>query len=641
MQNFEPSSQPITLRIQPGFFSESGDRDLVNRWKDGNRVRFKNGLPEKFGGWERATITGAAMRGIDRREHEWNSLDGQPWIAQGTSRKLFLINRNIRYDITPVRRSITLTDPFTTASGLTTVTVLDLLHGAETGDFVRFGSATAVGGITIDGEYMVSVINGNQYTITAAAVATGTATGGGAVTADYDINIGLDTGGIAHGWGTCLYGRGTFGTRRGDCSGILAGPRLWSLDDFGEDLLASPRGGALYWWDRSLGPTSRAVLVETAPQTIERMLVSPSGDQVIALGAFDNVAGSPDKMLVRTSDLGTFADWDLPLDVDAAAASNIFDERLTHGSRILTGFKTNGGVLIETDKATYLMRADATNVYVIGDPVATENTSVGPNAGVDVNGTAYWMAQNKIMSFDGVQQEIPCPVWGYVFDNEAAAVQFDALLTEGSDYLITEGGDFIALDSSGEGGGFNRDQADKVYCYYNQKGDEVTWLYPCASSQENNRYLCYNRTERIFYYGTLERTAMSTGGLAYSLPYGSAPTGELFLHEGVPDADGEVMNEFVESWDMQIGDGLQATHISLYVPDFKRWTGTMRLQLKVKDRPRQILYTVSTYDMTDDTIEQGVRVAGRQIAVRFGSTTLGSSWRMAPGSFYGQPDASR
>lgn len=610
MQVFDASAKPITLRVQPGFFSETGDRDAVGRWKTGDRVRFKNGLPEKMGGWEAATITGSTVSGVDRREHEWTSLDGQPWIAQGTSKKLYIINRGVRYDITPVRRSVSLTDPFTTTTGSAVVTVLDLLHGAETGDSVRFAGFAAVSGITISGEYAITVLNGNQYTITHTAPAAGNVTGGGAGTADYDINIGLDTATIAHGWGTCTFGTGTYGTRRGNCSAIILGPRLWSLDSFGEDLLASPRGGALYWWDRSLGPGSRAVLVETAPPTIERMLVSPSGDQVIALGAFDSVGGSPDKMFIRTSALGTFADWDIPLDPDVD--TTIFEERLTNGSRILTGFKTNGGVLIETDKASYLMRSDATNIYAIGDPVATENTACGPNAGIDVNGTAYWMAEDKIMSFDGVQQEIPCDVWGFVFDNEAATP------------------------------GFNRDQRDKVYSYYNKRGDEVTFLYPSRDSIEIDRYLCFNRTLRVWYYGSMSRTAMSTGGIAYSLPYGSAPDGTLFLHEGVPDAAGAPLGEFIESWDMQIGDGLEATHLALFVPDFKRWTGTMRMTLKAFDKPRQVAPTYSSvYDMVDTTLEQGVHFAARMIVVRFESTTLGASWRMAPGSFYGQPDAQR
>lgn len=603
---------PFRLKLEPGFFTEDSDRNAENRWKDGNLVRFKDGRPEKFGGWEEAVITGETLQGIDRREHEWTSLDGQPWIAQGTSKKLYIINRGIRYDITPVRRSVSLTDPFTTVLGDATVTVTDPLHGAETGDFVRFTGATAVGGLTIDGEYVVTVLNGNTYTIEAAGPASSAATGGGTVFADYDINIGGDSAAQAHGYGTCLYGRGTWGTRRGDCSAIITPLRVWSLDNFGEDLLASPRGGALYWWDRSLGPGTRAVVIETAPQSIERMLVSPSGDQIIALGASD-FNGAPDKMLIRTSDTGSIVDWVQPDDLDAE--NNVFDERLSNGSRIITGTKTRGGVLVNTDKMSYIMRADPTNIWAI-EELAAQNAPAGPNATLDVNGTAYWMAQKKFATFDGVQVELPCEVWGYIFDNEAAA--------------------------EGKTPGFNLAQADKVYAYYNDKGDEATWFYPSFESDENDRYVCFNTTQRIWYYGSLARTAMSTGGLAYSLPYGSAPTGELFLHEGVRDADGEIMGEYIESYDMMIGEGEFASHISMFEPDFKRWVGTMRLTLKTKDTPNQATYGLTAnYDMLDTITEQGTFIAGRQMAVRFSSITLGSTWRMAAGTFYGQPDAGR
>ncbi len=366
------------------------------------------------------------------------------------------------------------------------------------------------------------------------------------------------------------------------------------------------------------------------------MLVSPSGDQVIALGAAD-FNGAPDKMLIRTSDTGSIVDWVQPVDLDAE--NNTFDERLSNGSRIITGTKTRGGVLINTDKMSYIMRPDPTNIWVI-EELAAQNAPVGPNATLDVNGVAMWMAQKKFISFSGVQEEMPCEVWGFVFDNEAAA--------------------------EGKSPGFDLSQADKVYAYYNDKGDEATWFYPSFAPsrllteagepiltesgdfiildevKENDRYVCYNTTQRIWYYGELSRTAMSTGGIAYSLPYGSDPAGTLFLHEGVRDADGEVMGEFIESYDIMIGEGEFASHISLFVPDFKRWVGTMRLTLKTKDTPNQATYGLTAdYDMLDTTTEQGTFVAGRQMAVRFSSTTLGSTWRMAAGTFYGQQDAGR
>lgn len=608
MENTSPSAKPFKLRFKPGFFSEATDTDAEGRWKTGDLVRFKNGLPEKFGGWEEATITGADLEGVDRREHEWTSLDGQAWIAQGTNRKLYLVNRGIRYDITPERRSITLTDPFTTVDTSAVVTVTDALHGAETGDFVRFEGASAVAGITISGEYQITVVNGNSYTITHSAPANANTTGGGSVVASYDINSGPVDAEQAHGWGTCTYGTGTYGTRRGDCSAIIIPPRIWSLDNFGEDLLASPRGGALYHWDRTQGPGTRAVLVPTAPQTIERMLVSPSGDQVVALGAQDSLTGSADKMLVRTSDTGSFIDWEEPADIEDE--NNVFEDRLSDGSRIITGTKTRTGIIVHTDTMSYLMRPDVNTVWDL-EPLGAKNVPVGPNAAVDVNGTEYVMAKDKFVAFDGVKQEIPCDVWGFIFDNEDDTP------------------------------GINLEQGDKVYGYYNDKGDEVTWFYPSRDSTENDRYVCLNIGQRCWYYGALSRTAMSTGGIAYSLPYGSAPSGELFIHEGVPDADGETMDEFIESWDMQIGDGSVAQHLCMFIPDFKRWVGTMRLTMKTKDRPQQAAYVTQTYDMLATVTEQGIRVCGRQLAVRLGTTTVGSSWRMGSPSIIGQPDGAR
>lgn len=600
---------PVRLAFQPGFFSEAADVDAVNRWKDGNRVRFKNGLPEKFGGWEEEELTGAPMYGVDRREHEWTSLDGQPWVAIGTSRKLYVVNRGVRYDITPIRRSTTLSDPFTTTDGDATVLVTDVLHGAQTGDFVRFTGASAVGGLTLEGEYEITVINGTQYTIEAGSPANADATGGGAVAAEYDINTGNADAAQAHGWGTCTYGTGTWGTRRGDCSAIILPPRIWSLDNFGEDLLASPRGGALYWWDRSLGPTSRAVLIETAPQTIEVMLVSPSGDQIIALGAFDNVAGSPDKMLVRTSDTGSIVDWEEPLDLDEE--NNVFSERLSNGSRIISGTKTRRGVRVCTDKQSYMMLPDATEVWDI-EPIAQQNPPAGPNAEIDVNGVTYSMTADGFIKFDGVQDDLPCDVWGYIFDQEDDTP------------------------------GLNLGQLDKIYAYYNSQFDEVMWLYPSRDSIENDRYVCFQIGSRIWYYGSIARTAMSTGGIAYSGPYGSAPDGTFYRHEVGVDADGAAMNEYIESFDMRIADGAVATHLNLFIPNFKRWTGVMRMILKTKNSPQDAApVRTKTYDMPDTTKAQGIRAAGRQLAVRFGTTTVGTSWRMGVGQFTGQPDAER
>lgn len=640
------NAEPVELSLAPGFFSEQTDRGAKGRWKDGNRVRFKDSLPQKLGGWAEALISGAAVEGIDRAEWEWASLDGQPWIAQGTNSKLYLINRGIRYDITPLRRAVTLTNPFTTTSGSAIVSVEDADHGAEQGDFVRFSGATAVGGLTIDGEYQITAVqDGSHYTITASSPASSSATGGGSVMVEYDINVGLESASQAHGWGTCTYGTGTYGTRRGNCSGLTLPLRIWSLDNFGEDLIASPRGGAVYWWDRTTGPTSRAVLLPDAPRTNERVLISDSGDQIICLGAYDEVAASSDKMFIRVGAVGSLTEFTITDDEE----NTVFEERLSTGSYIIDGKRTRSGIFIQTDTAQYLMQPDPDQIFRIGK-IGQGNSTMGPNATVDVDGTIYTMAHNKFMTFDGVYREIPCPVWGRVFDAESFSPD-----PSDDEFLIQNGIDV--------------EQGDKVYCFLNKGFSEVWWFYPSPGGairvtvpeeervttarevravlgidSENDRYVIFNYSENLWYYGVIERTAMSTGGLSYGkdVPFGSDPRGAFWLHETGED-DGDLpMAEYIESFDVQMGEGKQSMHVSQFIPDMKRLAGTMQITLKAKSRPQGTAYKIfGPYSFTADTGLVGVRAAGRQMAVRFSTADLGTDWRLGDGTFETQPDAER
>lgn len=610
------SFETVPLNVEPGFFSEGTPRGVKGHWKDGNRVRFKNGLPQKIGGWSAQSISNTllptqAFKGVDRKELEWTALDGTKWLAQGTSKKLYLVTNNVRYDITPVRRNLTLgANPFATVNGQPTVTVTDALHDANVGDFVRFSGATVVATLTISGEYVIaSVIDGNSYTITASGNANATTTGGGsAVIAQYDINIGFDSATQANGYGTCGYGQGTYGTRRGACSSLTLALRTWSLDNFGEDLLACPRGGAVYWWDRTTGPLARAQLLDQAPPTNQYMLVSDSGDQIICLGAYDNVAGASDPMLVRVGAPDSLTVFVL----DAADTNAVFDERLSTGSYIIMGLRSRNGILIFTDKAQYLMQPDLNEGFRIGK-IAEGSSILGPNAAIEVDGTVYGMGKNRFVAFDGVYQEIPCPVWGLLFDNTDAATP-----------------------------GLNASQADKVYCWYNKNFSEIWWHYPSSASSENDRYVIFNVAERLWYFGAIVRTAGTTGGTVYTVPYACDSAGVIYLHETGVDDNGAAMNEYIESWDLQLGEGKASQDVCNYVPDFKRITGNLQLTLKCKDRPQQAAYvTYGPYTFTNTSTLVGTRATGRQMAVRIGSTVTGTNWRMGAGSFMIQPNYER
>lgn len=630
------STDRVDLNLQPGFFSESSPRGATGRWKTGDRVRFKNGRPMKMGGWLQPLIDGATFQGIDRREWEWTSLDGQPWIAQGTSKKLYITSRGVRYDITPIRDAASLTNPFTTTAGSANVLVTDADHGAQLGDFVHFSGATAVGGLTIDGEYeIVGITDNNAYTITAAGVATLGAVGGGSVAAQYEVSIGLDSASQAEGWGTCAWSTGPWDVRRPGCSSVVLPLRIWSLDNFGEDLIASPRGGGIYWWDRTTGPNSRAVLLENAPRTNEHVLVSNSGDQIIALGAFDELANSPNKMLVRTSAVGSLTIWEL--DDNDPETETVFEEVLSTGSRIVMGLRTRNGIFIGTDKGEYLMQPDAQEVFRIGK-IGEENTIVGPNAAVDVGGTIYGMASSKFVKYDGVYTELPCPVWGFLFDT-----------------------------SDTTSPGISADQLDKVYTFHNETFSEIWWLYPAEQNparittggdfrfttdgdlrilagefSENSRYVIYNLADNCWYFGSINRTAMMPKTLSYGVPFGASEDGEMFVHETGTDDDGSPMNEFIESYDIQLGDGKQAMHVSNFIPDYMRILGTLRLTINAKNRPQQEDYKVfGPYSFTGASSIVGVRAAGRQMSVRIDSITTGTDWRDGAGTFKVQPDGER
>lgn len=603
----------IRTVLAPGFFTETAADDALNRWKDGDKVRFKNGQPEKFGGWEEEALSGATHYGIPRRTHEWTSLDGENWIAEATNSKLYVINRGVRYDITPVRRASSTDNPFTTTNLDSVVLVTDPAHSSEVGDFVRYSGATAVAGLTIDGEYqIIEVLDNDQYRIDAGSLANASTTGGGAVAIEYDLNVMPASQGLAVGWGVCAWGEGTWGTARSeDCSDVIAELGLWSLDNFGEDLIASPRGGAVYWWDRTNGASSRAIILPNAPATNQRVLVSNTGAQIICLGAFDYVSGSPDPMLIRVGAEESLNDF-IPSDDNTA-----FDERLATGSRIVSGIRTRGGVIVTTDQAAYIMRADPTEVFTV-EKLGDNSGALCPNGMLEAKGIGYWIGANKFFMFDGVLTEIPCEVWQRVFAERVG--------TAVNPYRI------------------DMTQKDKIYSWFNDKFSEITWLYTSVGgSGENDCYVVYNTDSRVWYHGTLERTAGNQSGATFgvNVPFAFGSDGKLYRHEVGEDADGAPMDAFIETHDFTISaEAKNELTISQAVPDMVRHAGNLLLYLKSKKQPSAAGYVIKgPYTITTTTERKGVRITGRQVAVQFRSNELGASWRLGPWRFFAQPDA--
>lgn len=591
-----PRAAKLTnLAFQPGFYTNNTPRDSKGRWVDGNRVRFSKGSPEKMRGWEAQTLTGdynGVYQGVARAVHDWTSLDNQQWIAIGTHTKLFLVNNGKLFDITPLRKTSNLMDPLSTTLGSPLVKITDPDHRAEVGDTVTVSGATAVGGITLNGPYYIDSLAGvNAYYVRALSNATSTVGGGGSMTIDYDIRIGLPENGELLGYGTGPYGAGTYGTARPVGSGSPGIMRIWSLDNWGEDLMASPNDGALYLWDRVKGPNSRATLIPNAPDSIQRILVNPENRFLVALGC-TTVDGSPDKMEVRWCSEENFNDW-VASDTNSAGG-----KRLDYGSKIITGISTHGRIIVWTDLQLYGMDFIGAPLYFGFQPLG-DCSIVGPNAAIDVNGVIFFWGFDDFFIYDGTLRVIPCDVWTHVFSN------------------------------------FDRTQAEKVYASTYRKKGEVRWDY--EDEEGNGHYVIYNYVENCWYYGDMDRTAYHdisrsiTGYLTN--PYG-LNNGTLYKHEfGTDEVEASstnVMSWFMQSNDLSLGGSDTPFLITQLVPDYDLLEGDHIVTLTTRRFPNAADFeTRGPYALNSDTERIDVRARGSQTSLLLESgTEEGQDFRM-------------
>jgi hypothetical protein len=549
--------------------------------------------------------------GKARAVHDWKDLDDQQWMSFGTDKKLYVVNNGQLFDITPVRSTAILVDPFATTNGSRTVTVTDVAHGAQVGDYVRFTGATLVGSLDMNNEFLIeTVVNADSYTVTNEEFATATTTGGGAVTAEYDISAGLESSDEVEGWGTGPYGGGPYGIGQAGV-GVQQKLRIWSLDNFGEDLLASPLGGALYHWDRSSGPTTRAVVVPTAPASIQRMMVSPQGRHVITLGAGTGSfvsPGPPDSLFIRWSDSEDFTAF-IPTAINLAG-----DIRLDKGSEIITAIESRGEIFINTDESLHALQQVGGD-FVFGLRHLGQSVSIiGPNAEIDVNGVVFFMAGQDFIIYDGVISVMPCEVHSHVFDD------------------------------------FNTSQGYKVFCSVVRSFNEIWWFYPSASSSEPDRYVKFNYLLKCWDYGTLSRTAFHDISRFLNAPYGF-DSGLIWQHEtgtDETDTDGILrpMVALIESGDLEIEPGGDhEAHVGSLVPDFKRLIGEIEVRVSGKRDPQgdsTDRFTRGPFIIDANTKRvPGVHLKARQVAILVRSDRLGDSWRMGTWKVEAKPVSRR
>ena len=706
---------PLTkLQFRPGINKETTSYSNEGGWFDMDKVRFRYGFPEKVGGWEKTSST--YFLGTCRALHPWVSLAGDRFIGVGTHLKYYINEGGAYQDVTPIRLTTSAGDvtfnasantlsasvaigdtslALTSSSGFpsagvikinseiiryasisgnsllglergfdstteaahsssaavtcATLTVTDTAHGCENNDFVTFSGAATLGDqITanvLNQEYQISsIVSDNSYLIEAREVASlnsvttpdgydptyvfattsDSGNGGSSVVGAYQINTGLDTTLGGSGWGAGTWARGTWGSGA-SISTAVDSLRIWSHDNFGEDLLINVRDGGIYYWDKSAnaGVTfGRAVELSslgganTTPTIAKKVLVSDRDRHIIAFGcdSEDNI-GTQDPLLIRFSSQESLTDW------KTTAENTAGDLRIGSGSEIVTAVETRQQVLVFTDVSLHAMQFLGPP-FTFGINTLSENITIaGPLAAIAIEDNVFWMGAEEFYVYGGAVQRLPCSVRDYVFSD------------------------------------INSDQIEKVTASTNTAFSEIWWFYPSSSSTENDRYVVYNYEQQIWYYGTLARTCWLDRGVE-TFPIAASTDHALYYHELGTD-DGSTIpasgiTEFIESSQMDIGDGDQFVFLRRLIPDVTfrdstNQTPQATMTLKARNYPggaylqtnSKTVEKTASVPVEQFTDQVNVRLRGRSFAFKIETTDTGIAWRLGSPRVEIQPDGMR
>jgi len=589
---------------------------------DSNLVRFRNGYPTKIGGWEQQiyynnvdTSTETLAQGKPKKALFWRSdTDGSDRIALGTHNHLYIILNGVLYDITPLRKTSTnLSNPLVTVQDSTTITVTDSSHGAKNGDFIVIQQATAVGGISADTlnraeGYAITFIDSNSYSIQSPTQATSGATGGGTgLDVEYligrDAQMNIESADTATGWGVGTWGLSTWGTARDvDSDTISLEATQWSLQLWGEDLLASNRNGQIYYWDTSAGETNRASLVSalggaSGVPTKNRTIAISFPDRHLIVGGTTLLGTTNlDPMLVRFSDQEDFTNF-TPTSTNTSG-----DQRLEVGNKIVSIVPSKNETIINTDEACYGMT-------FVGPPftfsfrlLAVNCGAVAKNGSASVDGSVYWIGKSNFFVYNGTVQELPCTVQYYVFDRMQIR------------YI------------------------DKTYVGQNKKFNEITWFYVSTDNEvsgtnpepEPDSYVTFNYADAAWSIGTLQRNAWSDATNVRQVPFALDKDGKLYNHETGTSDDGSAMSAFIESGDVELDStGENLFMVDKIIPDAIMTTDTsLSVQIKTRKYPNATEVTKGSFTVTSTTDKVSTRAKGRQMAIRFSSSGTNDEWSL-------------
>ena len=626
------------FQLRPGINREITNYSNEGGWFDGDKIRFRFGFPEKIGGWVRNDSS--SFLNVCRALHPWVTLSNEQYIGLGTTAKYYIERGGGYNDITPIRATTAAGDvTFAATDGSYQIEVTDTAHGAVQGDFVTFSGAVSLGGVitaaVLNQEYqIVDVVDADTYTIEArtagtsissitvdgelaptyvAANSSDSGDGGAAVVGTYQINSGLDTAVLGAGWGVGGWSRGAWGSASNEPI-VTNQLRLWSHDNFGEDLLFNVRDGGIYYWDSSSGLTSRGVALSslaganTTPTIAKQVLVSDRDRHIIAFGCDGETSiGTQDPLLIRFSSQESLTTW------NALPTNTAGELRLGSGSEIICAVETRQQILVFTDTTLYAMQFLGPPFTFGVAPISENITIRSPNAAIAVDDTVFWMGNSEFYIYSGAVQRLPCTVRDYVFDD------------------------------------FNVDQSMKVVSGLNAAFGEVWWFYPSASSETNNRYVVYNYVEQAWYYGTIARTAWEDRGIVDN-PIAAGLDGHLYRHEiGFDDGStnpASAITAFIQSSPLDLQDGQQFMFISRLLPDLSFLNSTAAsptatFTTAVRNFQQGNFTSTSTNTFTTSTEQFFLRLRGRQMTIKTESTGAGVTWRLGTQRYDLRPDGRR
>ena len=598
------------IEFAPGVNKEGTEYTADSGWFDADKVRFRKGRPEKIGGWAKYNVT--TFLGMCRSIFAWATLTDVKFIGIGTHLKFYIMEGIFPNDVTPLRLTTSAGDvTFAATNNSRTLTITDTAHGAVRNDFVTFSGAVTLNGninaAVINHEYQIAtIVNANSYTVLAATAAGGAVTasasdngnGGGSTVGKYQVNTGLTNFVAAAGWGADPWSQGLWGSASGLGDGDQL--RLYSQDNFGEDLVFCARDIGIYYWDASSGLNNRGVNItelggaSNCPTVAAQILVSDNDQHVVAFGANNIGSANQDPLLIRWSDQESITDW------TPTATNTAGGVRINSGSKIVGAVQTRQEILLWTDVSTHSMRFVGAPFIFQFTTISSDISMISPNAAVNARGNVYFMDKSGFYVYNGAVQQIACSVQDHVLSN------------------------------------LNLSQAYKVFAAENNAFSEIIWFYPVGiGATEITNYVIYNYNENLWSIGTLARGAWLDSGVMNdpfaSSVISSSDDNYLYSHEVGHNDDGAPMTAFVESGDIGIGDGQNFMMIDRIVPDFA-FSGdgevSINMKLKGSNYPLQDSTTLSESVVTEQTTQSNVRVRSRHATLRLESTGVGYGWRL-------------